>query len=171
VGIVVLGEADESWAFILELKKNLHGLKQASINWFEKLKQGLVDQGFTPSEINPCLYLKEIMVLLTYLDDCIIISPSKVSIDHLISSMQSGPDNFKLTDEGDVNKFLGVEITRLHSNSFELSQPFLIDCIFNFLGLCNNKFETDANSSSTPVAKGLLHHALSGKPCKYSWKY
>ncbi len=111
------------------------------------------------------------MVLLTYVDDCIIISPSKESINHLIASMQSGPENFKLTDEGDVNKFLGIKITCLDDNSFELSQPFFIDQILNFLGLCKNKFKTDANSSSTSIAKGLLHCDLLGKGRKYSWKY
>jgi hypothetical protein len=49
------------------------------------------------------------MVLLTYVDDCIIISPSKESINHLILSMQSGPENFKLTDEGDVNKIWALK--------------------------------------------------------------
>ncbi len=76
-----------------------------------------------------------------------------------------------MTDEGGVNKFLGVEIICLDDNSFELSQPFLIDRILNFLGLCKNEFETDANSMSTPVAKGLLHRDLDGKPRKYMWKY
>jgi hypothetical protein len=76
-----------------------------------------------------------------------------------------------LTDEGDVNKFLGIEITKLGSSSFELAQPFLIDHLHQFLGLCNNSFETNANSLSTPVAKGLLHHYLAGKPRKYNWKY
>jgi hypothetical protein len=72
------------------LKKSLYSLKQASLNLFEKLKQGLVDQGFTPSEINPCLNLKENMVVLTSIDNCIIISPSRESIDRLILSMQFG---------------------------------------------------------------------------------
>ena len=85
--------------------------------------------------------------------------------------MQSGPENFKLTDEGGVNKFLGVEITHLNDNSFELSQPFLIDRILSYLGLCKNEFETDTNSTSTPVAKGLLHRDLDGKLRKYMWKY
>jgi hypothetical protein len=85
--------------------------------------------------------------------------------------MQSGLENFKLTDKGGVNKFLGVKITCLNDNSFELSQPFLIDRILNFLGLCNNEFKTDANSTSTPVAKGLLHHNLGGKGRKHTWKY
>ena len=111
------------------------------------------------------------MVLLTYVDDCIIISPSIENIDRLIKSMQQGRENFILTDEGDINKFLGIEITKLDNHSFELSQPFLINRILSFLGLCNNDFETDANSSSTPVAKGLLHRDLAGKSRKYSWNY
>ena len=97
------------------------------------------------------------MILLTYADNCIIISPSKTSIYCLILSMQTGPENFKLTHEGDVNKYLGVQITKLDNNSFELSQPFLIDCLLSFLGLCNNQFETDTKSSLTPVMKELLH--------------
>ncbi len=103
------------------------------------------------------------MVLLTYIHDCIIVSPSRDSIDRLISSMQSSPGNFKLTDEGGVNDFLSVKITRLDDYSFKLSQPFLIDRILNFLCLCNNEFKTDANSLSTPVAKGLLHGDLDEK--------
>jgi hypothetical protein len=170
-GIIISGKEDVSRGYVLKLKKSLYGLKQASLNWFEKLRQGLMDRGFTPSEIDPCLYLKENMVLLTYVDDCIIISPSKDSINRLIASMQSGPENFDLTDEGDVNKFLGVEITRIDDRSFQLSQPFLIDRIVNFLGLCKNEFDIDANSSYTPVAKGLLHRDLLGKERKLSWKY
>ena len=85
--------------------------------------------------------------------------------------MHNGPENFKLTDEGNVNKFLDIKITKIDSFSFELSQPFLIDRLLQFLGLCNNFFETDANSLLTPVAKGLLHRDLAGKPHKYKWKY
>jgi hypothetical protein len=66
MGIVVSGKDNESRAYVLKLKNGSYGLKQASLHWFEKLKQGLMDRGFTPLEINPCLYLKENMVLLTY---------------------------------------------------------------------------------------------------------
>ena len=169
--IIVSGKDNESCAYVLKLKKCLYGLKQVSLNWFKKLNQGLMYQVFTPLDINPCLYLKKNMVLLTNVNDCIIISPSHNSIDRLISSMQSGLENFKLTDEGGVNNILGVDITRLDNNSFKMSQPFLIDWILNFLGLCNNEFEMDANSTSTPVAKGLLHCDLDGKGRKYTWKY
>ena len=59
----------------------------------------------------------------------------------------------------------------LFPQTFELSQPFLIDRILNFLSLCNNEFESDTNFTSMPVAKGLLHRDLDGKPRKYTWKY
>ena len=88
-GIIVSGKDNESRAYILKLKKSLYGLKQASLNWFEKPKQGLTNWGFTPSEINPYLYLKENMVLLIYIHDCIIVSPSRDSIDRL--SLQCSP--------------------------------------------------------------------------------
>ena len=47
-GIVISGKDNNSRAYILKMKKSLYGLKQASLNWFEKFKQGLMDQGFTP---------------------------------------------------------------------------------------------------------------------------
>jgi hypothetical protein len=136
-GIVIADKSKKMCAYILKLKKNLYCLKQASLNWFEKLKQGLVDQGFIPFEIGPCLYLKENMVLITYVDDCIIISSSQESIDHLITLMQNGPENFKSTEEGNINKFLVTEIKKIDVNTFKLSQLFLIIQILSFLGLCN----------------------------------
>ena len=70
-----------------------------------------MDRGFHSSAIDPGLYLKANMILLIYVDDCIIFSPTMELIDRLVQLMHHGPENFKLTDEGDVKKFLGIEIT------------------------------------------------------------
>ena len=48
------------------------------------------------------------MILLTYVDDCIIVGPSMVYIDEFVKSMEVGPENFMLTDKGDIYKFLGI---------------------------------------------------------------
>ena len=70
--------------------------------------------------------------------------------------MQNSPEDFILTDEGDVKILIWIEITKNEDSSFELSQLLLIDCLLSILGLSNNKFDTKIITSYTPVAKGLL---------------
>ena len=155
-------------SYFIKLNNNLYGLKQASLNWYDKLRGVLIDRALVPSVIDPCFYVKDGMMILTYVDDCIIAGRSMKGIDSFIYSVQYGLENFILTDEGDVNKFLGIEITHNEDSSFEMSQPFLIDRIISLLGLGVNEFDT---STTTPVAKGLLHKDMAGKPRKLSWKY
>ena len=61
-------EADSDRHYVLKLNKNLHGLKQGSFNWYEKLKTSLVNHNFKPSYINPCLYIGNGMIVITYVD-------------------------------------------------------------------------------------------------------
>ncbi len=46
VGFKTIDDPTEAPKFVLKLRKNLYGLKQASYNWFAKLHGGLLDQGF-----------------------------------------------------------------------------------------------------------------------------
>ena len=57
VGFTPADDPDNRGKYVLKLNRNLYGLKQASLNWFEKLKTGLMDRDFVPSKIDPCLYL------------------------------------------------------------------------------------------------------------------
>jgi hypothetical protein len=45
-------EADSDRHYLLKLRSNLYGLKQASYNWYEKLKQSLINRNFKPSDIH-----------------------------------------------------------------------------------------------------------------------
>ncbi len=96
---------NESKCYILKLNKSLYGFKQASLNWFKKLKHGLIDRGFHPSAINPCLYFKKGMIIITYVDDCIIVCNSMKDINTFVASMKDSPEEYVLTDEGDINIF------------------------------------------------------------------
>ena len=92
-------------------------------------------------------------------------------IDSFVESMNTGKDNFVLPDEGEINKFLGIEITQLDDNIFKVSQPFLIDWIVSFLNIDTNDYGMETNTKPTPVGKPLLHKDLSGKTRKEDWNY
>ena len=93
------------------------------------------------------------------------------NISHFVDSMKNEDENFVLTDEGDINKSLGIEITQLDNKIFKISQPYLIDQIISFLNIDANDHNVETNAKSTPVGKPLLHKDLSGKPRKETWNY
>ena len=158
---------DHRRKYVLRLNKSLYGLKQASYNWFAKLSAGLESRDFVPSNIDPCVFYGEGCIVLTYVDDCIIVGKSQDRIDNLIRSLHDGDEDFVLTDEGSIDKYLGVNIEQLDGESFALTQPFLIDRICCALGINDGK----TNEKQTPVGKPLLNKDLNGVARKYDWNY
>ena len=53
------------------------------------------------------------MIILTNVDYCIILGPYMQKIDAFVKSMEVRPKKFTLNDEGDIYRFLGVEINHL----------------------------------------------------------
>ena len=64
-----------------------------------------------------------------------------------------------------------IEIKCLGKQEFEISQPFLIDCILALPQLEHNRFKTNPNDKLTPATPQILNKDLMGKPWKKSWKY
>ena len=52
-------------------------------------KQGLLESGFMPSELNPCLYFGHGMAVLTYVDDCIFFVSAAAKIDSIITELKA----------------------------------------------------------------------------------
>ena len=111
------------------------------------------------------------MIILTYVDNCIIVGPSMENINRFVDSMKNRDKNFVLTDEIDFDKFLGIEITQLDDKIFKISQPYLTYQIIYFLKIDANDHNVETNAKSTPVGKTLLHKDLLGKPRKETWNY
>ena len=166
-------DSEDGEEYLLKLRKNLYGLRQGSHNWFKHLKKGLMKRGLKPSEIDPCLYLREGLAVLTYVDDCILVSTSQKAIDDLVESLQNGEEKFLLTDEGDIDKFLGIELKHNKDGSFEMTQPHLTDRIIKLLGLEkeDNRWKTSANSRLTPSEQIILHRDSEGAERKWDWNY
>lgn len=112
--------------YVLELRKTLYGLRQAGLNWFETLRQHLLSIGFIQSSLDPCCFIREDLVLLCYVDDCLIFCPDNGKITKVIDELKQ---QFKLEDQGDVAAYLGIDVASTHvdgQRQFKMSQPHLI---------------------------------------------
>ena len=59
------------------------------------------------------------MVVVLYVDDMIVVGKREKDIDELYKSLKEGNENFKLTKEGKIEKYLGVKLTDNGQGSFE----------------------------------------------------
>ena len=82
-------------------------VSRASKLWFEHLKRGLRRRGFKQSKADECVFYKGNTIFAVYVDDGILIGPDKVEIDNIITSLK---EDYDLTDEGKLNKYLGIKI-------------------------------------------------------------
>lgn len=158
--------------YVCLLLKNLYGLRQAAKTWFECLRDALIESedegglGFRQSMIDPCIFYKSGVLLMSWVDDCLIFAKSKEHADKLIQDLQK---QFTLTEEEDVSVYLGVlmEFDK-ESNTITMSQPYLIKRIIDLLGTAIS----EANVKNTPaVYKEILHKDEDGPERRQSWKY
>ena len=108
--------------WVLKLNKSLYGLKKASANWFDLIKTGLKRRGYHQSIVDPWLFYRKYSVILTYVDDCVIVPHKQETIISLIESLKNGPENYVLKDEEDISNDLGVNIKKNLNEAFKWLQ-------------------------------------------------
>ncbi|KAL7563769.1 hypothetical protein ACA910_020453 [Epithemia clementina (nom. ined.)] len=145
---------------VLRLLKNIYGQKQGPRVWNRYLDQGLKEIGFSPSAIDPCLYYGDQVMMLIYIDDCLLFSPSKQAIDAVVLSLRNSYQGFNVDDQGEVKDFLGIKIRKQTDGSIMLTQPHLINSIIQDLQLQSNSQVRETPALSTVI----LHKDEQGKP-------
>ena len=113
------------------------------------LKSGLMEIGFTPSKVDPCVYYKDNIICAVYVDDTVFWSPDESNIDKVISDLKSL--KFELTDEEEVDSFLGINIDKDKDGNITMTHRGLTDAIIKFVGL-----ENDSRQHQTAVTNPLL---------------
>jgi hypothetical protein len=150
---------------VLKLEKNLYGLKDGGLTWFKHLKKGLFKRGFKQTEIEPCLFVKGMLILVTHVDDCVALCPTQKPIDDFVKSMK---EDYHLTDYGDLSAFLGIQIERKRTptgaQEFHLTQPALIKKI------CATVPLSDQRTHGTAPADRELYKG-GGEPRKKDFHY
>jgi hypothetical protein len=154
---------------VLKLLKSLYGLKEDPRTFFEKLRAGLLERGFTLSEFDPCLFMKKGIICVVYVDDTIFAGPDRALIDAEIQglgvSSKDQSHSFDLRDKGEVGDFLGIRITKTGPITFKLTQTGLIYKILQAVGL------EECRGVSTPAETKALGSDLEGALFDEEWDY
>jgi hypothetical protein len=100
---------------VLKLHKNLYVLKQAGYNWYKKLKKGMTDRGYQLCPSDPCIYTKDGIVVLVYVDHMLIFSRSMLTMEKF---MQSLDNEYDFTDEGDIKSYLGIDVSKPQEGTY-----------------------------------------------------
>jgi len=103
--------------------------------WNQHLHKGLTELGYRQSKIDPCLYYRNGLIMIIYRDDCIMVSDNSSTLENAIMEMSK---KFEITDEGEIDEYLGVKVQHNDDGSFELSQPLLIEQILTALEFNNH---------------------------------
>lgn len=135
---------------VCKLKRSIYGLKQAPRCWNNSLDNFLRKMNFSKSPSEPCVYVKvdhdDMFIVAVYVDDIILACRVASRINYVKSCLM---EQYKMTDFGKLEYFLGVKISQFETGKMFLSQESYAQRLINKFGL------SDANSVKTPIESNL----------------
>ena len=151
---------------VMKLKRSLYGTKQAPMYWFNFLKNTLESKqiGFTQSELDPCLFTGDGIVVLVYVDDCLFFGPDLKKIDAKIQALKDMKLSLTVETE-DAYAFLGVDIKKNAKGGFTMTQEGLIKKVISYCGM------KDCNRKKTPAGPMPLGSDENGAKFDEKWNY
>ena len=145
-------EHGKSEDYLLKIQKNIYGQKQVGRVWNQYLVNKLTTElGFKQSKVDECLFYKGKVLYALYTDDSILAGPDKHEIDQLINQIKG--ICLDITDEGNVEDFLGVNIEQSEDSTVTLTQPHLVDQILDDLKMN----DTNVKTKDCPLLLGLSY--------------
>ena len=111
------------------------------------------------------MFYKGNTIFVVYVDDGILIRPDKGEIDNIIMSLK---EDYDLTDEGNLNEYLGIKIEERQDGSRVLTQPLLMRRILMAVGIDQRK--KVRKKRKTPAIR-VLQRDEGGHKRKQTWDY
>lgn len=116
---------------VCKLQKAIYGLKTAPRRWQEKLRNVLRQNNFLPLRYDSNVFRYKDIIISTYVDDFMIISPSESDINNIIALLAKA---FQVKDLGNMTKFLGINIQR-NSDGIHINQEDKINALCDDMGM------------------------------------
>lgn len=119
-----------------QIVRYLYGLPDAGKAYYDAYSAHLVENGYTKSSFDPCLFFKttkeEMTFIVIHVDDTFIFSSSDAAINTFMNILQS---KFDITVNDDADAYLGVSfITDQKTGNVKLLQPKLINSLLENYG-------------------------------------
>eukprot|EP00978_Attheya_sp_CCMP212_P017705 scaffold47492_cov71-Attheya_sp.AAC.1 len=136
---------------VYKLKKSQYGLWQSPKNFFNYLKERLEQVGCKQSMFDPCLFISDKVLVVTWVDNLLIYLPNDDWINELLKEWNNV--DLEIVREGDTAGFLGVDIQcDTKTGTVEMDQSGLINRIIQALGL----EDAECRKVQTPAEYGAL---------------
>jgi hypothetical protein len=124
---------------VLLIRRSLYGLKQAARDWYERCMRELAKLGFEKTPADPCMlrHRGKNIILLVYVDDISIAARSMKDINWFKDEFKK---LFKVKDLGEIDKILGIKITRDRQNrTLRMDQSHYLADVLNRLHMSAEK--------------------------------
>ena len=99
--------------YVLQLKKNLYGQKQAGRVWNQHLDKQLKAMQFKQSDHDECVYFHCDAMFVVYINGTIIAARTKATISKIMHEIQK---TMNISDEGTLSDYLGVKVCLLYTS-------------------------------------------------------
>jgi hypothetical protein len=146
----------DSTDYVLKLLKNIYGQKQAGRVWNKYLVDKLRSIGFKPSLIDDCVFYRDDIIFMVYVDNGIFLGKDDNQLKAVICEIQGIGLNIK--DQAHPADYVGVNIKKLKDGSYEFTHRALIDAIIADANL------TDAKIKPVPAKVSMQLHAFKDAP-------
>jgi len=104
---------------VFKLKKALYGLKQAPRQWYLRLSNFLLSQGYESGKTDKTLFIKracdDIILVQVYVYDIIFGSTNEILCEQFVKAMQG---EYEMSMMGELNYFLGLQIKPFQHGTF-----------------------------------------------------
>ena len=151
--------------YVLQLLANLYGQKQAGRVWNQFLVQKLESIGFVQSKIDECVFYRQDVIFIVYVDDGIFLGKSDDQLTDIIEELTD--TGLEIDDQGHPADYVGVNIKDLPDGSYVFSQKTLIDAIIDDVGLTSNDYTKPVPAKCTL----RLHGFLDSPPFDQDWNH
>ena len=140
---------------VIKVNTSLYGDRRAAALWYQKIAGTLTStaMGFSTSEMDPCLFIREDCILVLYVDDAVLMARDDQALEKVLSQLREHKYDF--SRDGDFKSYLGVKLDTLPDGSLKMSQPHLCRSFVDSVGL------SDGAAVYTPSSGPLFKHAQS----------